>query len=326
MDNKTQLIKQHADYLRLTFIRNQAEALLHQAQLEKPGYTDFAYNLLSKEVEQRQKSDLEKRMKLARLPKNHNLDGYDCAFSQTISKAQLKDLRELLWVDQIYNLILMGASGTGKTYLASGLIHDAVIKGYKAYFIAMDELINILKMKEITATALSAYNRLLKADVVAVDDIMMFPLKKHEALDLFNLINHLHEQCSLIITTNKSPKQWADTLEDEVLASALLDRILYRCEVINFKGDSYRMENRKTIFYNKYTDDLLLRKNDDFKFASYKRGINLTLRPLLAAQEHVELQLAMACRHTFSAPTSRASLCLTVPTSMRRRALRSACS
>ena len=62
------------------------------------------------------------------------------------------------------------------------------------------------------------------------------------------MINHLHGQSSIIITTNKSPKQWAETLDDEVLETALLDRILYRCEVVKLAGNSYRMENRKTIF------------------------------------------------------------------------------
>lgn len=65
---------------------------------------------------------------------------------------------------------------------------------------------------------------------------------------LFNLINQLHEKASIIITTNKSPKEWAQTLEDEVLVTALLDRLLYRCEVVRLNGKSYRMENRKTIF------------------------------------------------------------------------------
>ena len=106
-------------------------------------------------------------------------------------------------------------------------------------------------MREMTTTAMNAYNRLLKANLVAIDDIMLFPVKKNEAVALFNLIDHLHENCSLIITTNKSPKQWAETLDDEVLASALLDRILYRCEVIKLQGSSYRMQNRKTIFESK---------------------------------------------------------------------------
>ena len=111
----------------------------------------------------------------------------------------------------------------------------------------MEDLVNVLKMKEMTSTALNAYNRFIRAHLIAIDDIMLFPVKKHEAVAFFNLVNHLHEQCSLIITTNKSPKQWAEALEDEVLATALLDRILYHCEVVKLEGNSYRMENRKNI-------------------------------------------------------------------------------
>jgi len=142
----------------------------------------------------------------------------------------------------------MGPSGTGKSFMAAGLVNDAVKKGYKAYFTTMEDLLNVLRMKEMTAVALSTYNRYLRAHLIAIDDIMLLPIKKHEAVALFNLINFLHEQCSLIITTNKSPKQWAETLDDEVLATALLDRILYHCEVIKLDGNSYRMENRKNIF------------------------------------------------------------------------------
>ncbi len=104
----------------------------------------------------------------------------------------------------------------------------------------------------MTSSALNAYNRLTKAHLIAIDDIMLFPIKKHEAVAFFNLVNHLHEQTSVIITTNKSPKQWAETLEDEVLATALLDRLLYRCEVLKLEGKSYRMENRKTIFSHEH--------------------------------------------------------------------------
>lgn len=241
-------IKQHADYLRLTLLRNQAEHIIHHAQIDKPTYQDFTLNILEKEVLQRQNYAYERRIKLARLPRTHDLDTYDYNFGSGINKRQMQELRELLWVEQVYNLILMGPSGTGKSYVAAGLVNDAVKKGYKAYFTTMEDLLNVLKMKEMTASALNTYNRYLKAHLVAIDDIMLLPVKKHEAVALFNLINHLHEQCSLIITTNKSPKQWAETLEDEVLATALLDRILYHCEVIKLDGNSYRMENRKNIF------------------------------------------------------------------------------
>ena len=241
-------IKRYAEHLRLTQTRNMPEKIIHKAQLDKPSYTEFMLNLLQREVMHRQKTDLERRMKLARLPKDNDLEKYDFNVANGVTVPQLKQLRELMWLEQNYNLILMGPSGTGKTYIAAGLIHDAVVAGYKAYFITMEELVTVLKMKEMISSALNTYNRLIKAHLVAIDDIMLFPIKKHEAVAFFNLINQLHEKSSVIITTNKSPKQWAETLEDEVLASALLDRLLYRCEVVKLEGKSFRMENRKTIF------------------------------------------------------------------------------
>lgn len=240
-------IKQYADHLRLTMLRNQAERFIHQAQIDKPTYLDYTCGVLEQEVKQRQKTDLERRIKLAHLPRNHNLDMYDYAFACGINKLQLEQLRELVWLEQAYNLVLMGPSGTGKTFIAAGLINDAVNKGYRAYFTGMEDLINILKMKDMTSSAMNAYNRYIRAHLIAIDDIMLLPVKKHEAVAFFNLINHLHEKCSIIITTNKSPKQWAESLEDEVLATALLDRILYHCEVVKLEGNSYRMENRKEI-------------------------------------------------------------------------------
>ena len=86
------------------------------------------------------------------------------------------------------------------------------------------------------------------AGLLAIDDIMLFPVKKEEATAFFNLINTLHEKTSIIITTNKAPTEWTQMLDDEVLTSALLDRLLYRCEVVKLTGTSYRLENRKTIF------------------------------------------------------------------------------
>ncbi|MBN1463409.1 MAG: IS21-like element helper ATPase IstB [Paludibacteraceae bacterium] len=246
-------IKNYADILRLTKLKNEPEAVLHQAQIDKPSYQEFALQLLQREVQHRRKTDLERRLKLARLPKDHNLDKYDFNMANGMSIPQLKQLRELLWLEQNYNLILMGPSGTGKTYIAAGLVSDAVKSGHKAYFITMEELVTVIKMKEMTSTALNTYNRLLKAHLVAIDDIMLFPIKKHEAVAFFNLINHLHEQTSVIITTNKSPQQWAEMLDDEVLATALLDRLLFKCEVVKLAGKSYRMENRKTIFEQQST-------------------------------------------------------------------------
>ena len=145
----------------------------------------------------------------------------------------------------------MGPSGTGKTHIVAGLCFDAVEKGYRAYFKTMEDLIKVLKMKDITRKAAVEYKRIMKAHLLVIDNIMMFPVTQQDAVSFFNLINDLHERASLIITTNKSPKKWADVLKDTVLTTALLDRILYRCEIIKSTGNNCRMENRKNIFETK---------------------------------------------------------------------------
>jgi DNA replication protein DnaC len=147
--------------------------------------------------------------------------------------------------------MLMGPSGTGKTFIASGLCADAVKKGYKAYFRTMEDIMNMLKMKDIARTAQAEHKRLSKANLIVIDDLMLFPVEKNMAVSLFNFINQLYENTSFIITTNKMPAEWANLLDDEVLATALLDRILYRCEIINLSGKSYRMKNRKTFLDQK---------------------------------------------------------------------------
>jgi DNA replication protein DnaC len=176
------------------------------------------------------------------------LNHYDFTFNNGLDKTQLNQLRELKWLEQNFNLLLMGPIGTGKTFIAAGLCFDAVKSGYRAYFRTMEDIINILKLKDVTRAAAAEYKRLYKAHLVAIDDIMLLPVTKNEAIAFFNLINQLYEKTSFIITTNKSPKEWAQVLNDEVLATALLDRLLYKSEVINLEGNSYRLKNRKTIF------------------------------------------------------------------------------
>ncbi len=248
-------IQSHAVSLRLTYLKKNVDSTLHQAQIDKPTYQQYTLMLLEQEVKQRRATDYLRRLKMAGLHGSHDLDYYDFNFSNGISKMELKQLRELVWLEQNYNIVFMGPSGTGKTFMASGLVFDAVKQGYKAYFLTMEELLQTIRLKEVTSTALGKYNRLLKSHLIAIDDIMMFPMKKHEAVALFNLIDQLYEKSSVIITTNKSPKQWSEVLEDEILSAALLDRILYRCEVIKLSGQSYRMENRKTIFNNGKSSD-----------------------------------------------------------------------
>jgi DNA replication protein DnaC len=245
---KKQLIIDYCHRFRLSGIASGLDPVITEAETEQMSYIDYTLKFLATEASHREERDLERRAKAARLPMSHNLDNYDFTVDNGLTKTQLNQLRELNWIEQLFNIVLMGPSGTGKTFIAAGLCNDAIRHGLKAYFRTMDDISHMLKMKDITRSAAADYKRLEKAHIIVIDDIMMFPLEKGTAVSLFNFINKLYENTSFIITTNKAPKQWAQMLDDEVLASALLDRLLFRCEVINLSGMGYRMKNRKTIF------------------------------------------------------------------------------
>jgi DNA replication protein DnaC len=248
MMEKKQLIRSYCRQFKMGGLATSLDQMLIDAETNSIGYLQYTVNLFQAEASHREYNDVQKRLKSARLPHFHDLNTYDYTFENGLSKTRLSQLRELDWLDQIYNIVLMGPSGIGKTFLAAGLCADAVKKGYKAYFRTMEEIINMLKMKDYTATAMADFKRLNKANLIVIDDIMLFPVEKLQAVALFNFINQIYEKTSFIVTTNKAPSDWAVMLNDEVLATALLDRILYHSEVINLSGKSFRLKNRKTIF------------------------------------------------------------------------------
>ena len=245
---KKQMIQDYCRQFNMGGLTADFDKILTEAERSEVSYLDYTLKLFESEAEHREQRNLERRLKAAGLPLSHDLNTYDYGFDNGLQKSRLSQLRELNWLDQIYNIIFMGPSGTGKTFLSAGLCFDAVQTGYKAYFRTMEQIITTIKMKDFTRTAMADYKRLLKAQLIVIDDIMLFPIEKDQAVNFFNFINQLFEKTAFIITTNKSPKDWAKMLDDEVLATALLDRLLYRCEVINLAGKSYRMKNRKTIF------------------------------------------------------------------------------
>lgn len=248
METKSEQVQSLARHLKLASVAGGLDNLLTQARDGQTSYLDFAFNLLSAEVSYRNHQNFLKRQKSAKLPLVHDLgnwqDNPDCG----ISLQQVAQLQECLWLEQNFNLLMLGPSGTGKTFLAAGLCHEALRKGYRACFRTMDQLNYLLKMKDITRSAGLEYALLLKTNLLVVDDIMMFPLEKKQAVGLFNLVDHLHQRASMIITTNKSPDEWVKLLDDEVLATAILDRLLYKCEIIRLSGKSYRLDHRQKYF------------------------------------------------------------------------------
>ena len=241
-------IKRHATRLRLSSIGANITSLLQDAEQSSPSYDELIFNLFSFEVKEREAKQLLMQMKLAKLPLVHDLDKYDYSFVSGLAPTQLKQLRELNWLDQCYNLMLSGPSGTGKTYISAGLGYDAIKKGYKAYFRNVNDILATLRLRELTPSAAKEFKRLSEAQLVIIDDVMNLPLNRDDGNRFFVFINQIYETTSFIITTNKSPAEWAKSLDDETLATALLDRLLYKCQLIQLTGPSYRMQNRQTIF------------------------------------------------------------------------------
>lgn len=246
--NRKEQITQYCQRFKITGISTNLDTTIAEAEKQGLGFLEFIISMFKTEADHRQRNEYCKRLKSAQLPRSHDLNAYDHTVENGLPRARLNQLRELNWIDQGFNIMLMGPSGTGKTLIASGLCADAVEKGYKAYFRTMEEILNILKLKDVVRSATSEYKRLCKANLIVIDDIMLFPVEKGQSVSFFNFINHIYETTSFIITTNKAPAEWANLLDDEVLATALLDRVLYHCELISLTGKSYRLKNRKPIF------------------------------------------------------------------------------
>lgn len=242
------LIKRQATRLRLSGIGGNITRLLDEAEQNSPSYDEFIYNLFTEEIKGREARLLTVKLKLAKLPLSHDLDNYDHRFDAGLSATQMNQLRELNWLDQCYNIMFSGPSGTGKTFISAGFCYDAIRRGYKAYFRGMNDILYCLRLKDHTPSAAKEFKRLTEAQLIVIDDIMTLPLGREDGNQFFVFINQIYETTSLIITTNKSPAEWARSVDDETLATALLDRLLFKCQLIQLHGKGYRMQNRQTIF------------------------------------------------------------------------------
>ena len=246
--NQIKRLQDKLKSLRLGETADQLPLLLEDAEKNDDTYATFLESVINYEKQRREEKKIERHMKWATFPYHKTLEQFSLHEQKSLSKKQFNQLKELLWIEQLYNLILLGPPGVGKTHLATGLGIEAINQGYKVIFTTMGGLIQTLKTEEITRKSQTRMKRIRNADLLIIDDLMFMAMNQNEANLFFHLINDLYNTSSIILTSNKAPKEWGELLGDPAITTAILDRIMHRVEIIHLNGDSYRMKYRSNIF------------------------------------------------------------------------------
>ncbi|HLG27948.1 MAG TPA: IS21-like element helper ATPase IstB [Paenisporosarcina sp.] len=248
MTSTLHTLQSHFRHLRMVETASELPTIMRDAEKHSWTYQEFLEHILNYELKRREEKSVEKRLKSAKFPYQKTLEEFQMHEQQSLSTRQVNQLKELNWLEQQYNLVLLGPPGVGKTHIAIGLGLEAIHKGFRVQFCTMGELVHNLKTQDYIQKSLSQLKRLKEADLVIIDDLMYMAMDQREANLFFHLINDLYEKSSIILTSNKGPEQWGELMGDEGITTAILDRLLHRVEVIQLSGDSYRIRHRSTIF------------------------------------------------------------------------------
>lgn len=221
------------------------ERHLETAVRQQVTYLEFLSDLLSSEQAERRARYLATRTRLANLPFKKTLADFDFGFQPSIDERQIRELATLGFVHQAANVLFLGPPGVGKTHLAVALGLAALEQGYSVYFTSAHRMIQDL-------TAAHQENRLrrrlrlyLAPKVLIIDEIGYEAFPPAAATLFFQVVSARYEKASIILTSNKSFSEWGDILGDPVVATAILDRLLHHAYVVNIRGESYRLRERK---------------------------------------------------------------------------------
>lgn len=245
-ESELERIGQQLKRLALPTMAQQFEAAATKAAKSEQSYTAFLGGLADDELAAKRDRSVSIRLSKAGLPGIRTLEEFDFPFQPSLPAARIRELAELGFVDRHENIVFVGRPGTGKTHLATALAVRACHARRRAQFVAAPALVEQLLAAEVThglGKQIEGWGRL---DVLVIDELGYLPMDRHRANLFFQLVSHLYTRTAVILTSNVSFDGWGQIFGgDEMMAAAILDRLLHFSHIFLISGPSYRMKGKQ---------------------------------------------------------------------------------
>jgi len=239
------LLHHHLKALRLPTIGAECEKVARRAASDGSDHLTYLLQVTELELLERERKAAERRLKAARFPSIKSLESFDFTARASVNKVLIAELARCEFIDRRENVLFVGNPGTGKSHLAIALAAAACAKGYRVRFFRVTELVTLLIEARDERALLGLRARLGKLDLLVLDEFGYVPASKVGAELLFDVISSAYERTSLVVTTNLPFDHWTEVLGSERLTGATLDRLTHRCQIIETKGDSYRLRDAR---------------------------------------------------------------------------------
>ena len=230
--------------LRLSGMLATLESRHKQAVVGQWSYVEFLSRLLEDEVERRAQKQLSLRLRRGTLNTTKTLEAFSFTFNPSINRQQLLALASGDYLREKRNVLLCGPAGVGKSHLAQALGQEACRQGYEVLFVSTHKMLQHLNGGRADNSLERRLGTYLRPDLLILDDFGLRPLASPSPEDLYDVINERYEKGSILLTSNRSPKEWPALFGDPLLASAGLDRLGDRAELVVIRGESYRAQSR----------------------------------------------------------------------------------
>jgi DNA replication protein DnaC len=241
----TDILTQRLESLGLTVMSASLESYLGDPSRREETLTESLQALVDIEYTARKERSARTRLKLSGIPSMKRLEDFDTAWLKGgLSASRLNELKSLAFIERKENVLMLGPSGLGKTHLMLALGRHACLSGYSAYYMSCRDALDILRRADDQNRLKRKLKWLEKPHVLLLDEVGYEPLSAEQAYLFFQLINARYETGSIIMTSNKPFGKWAELMNDEAVATAMLDRLLHHAHIFSLKGDSYRMKDR----------------------------------------------------------------------------------